>query len=183
MNRKQVLPEVEISATPQALQAVDLCAPQTYHGEGRLSLGALPRVALELAISSPDNGFAWQIQTQFTANQAGDQAQTLRLRLNGQAPLTCQRCLQTFQYSLNVERLFIVVADEAAADAYPIEDDLLDPLVCSPHFDVLALIEDEILLSLPLVPKHPEALCAPSPLLGVIEEPENPFKVLKNIKK
>jgi uncharacterized protein len=56
-------------------------------------------------------------------------------------------------------------------------------LVSSTHFDVLALIEDEILLSLPLVPKHPEASCSTSPLLGTVEEPENPFKVLKNIKK
>jgi len=84
---------------------------------------------------------------------------------------------------LNVERLFIFVADEAAADAYPMEDDLFDPLVSSTHFDILALIEDEILLSLPLVPKHPEASCSTSPLLGTVEEPENPFKVLKNIKK
>ena len=69
MNRKQVLPEVELSATPHALRAVDFCALQTYHGEGRLSVGALTRVALELDISNPDDGFDWQIQTQFTANQ------------------------------------------------------------------------------------------------------------------
>jgi len=183
MNRKQVLPEVELSATPHVLRAVDFCALQTYRGEGRLSVGALPRVALELDISNPDDGFDWQIQTQFTANQAGDLEQTLRLRLKGQASMTCQRCIQAFQYSLKVERLFIFVADEAAADAYPIEDDLFDPLVSSTHFDILALIEDEILLSLPLVPKHPEASCSTSPLLGTVEEPENPFKVLKNIKK
>ena len=183
MNRKQVLPEVELSATPQALRAVDFCALQTYHGEGRLTVGALPRVALELDISNPDDGFDWQIQSQFTANQVGALEQTLRLKLKGQASMTCQRCLQAFQYALNVERLFIFVGDEAAADAYPMEDDLFDPLVSSPHFDVLALIEDEILLSLPLVPKHPEASCSTSPLLGIIEEPENPFKVLKNIKK
>lgn len=183
MNRKQVLPEVKLSATPQALRAVDFCTLQTYHGEGRLSVGALPRVALELAVSSPDDGFDWQIQTHFKANSASDLEQTLRLKLNGQASMTCQRCLQAFQYSLKVERLFIFVVDEAAADAYPIEDDLLDPLVSSTHFDLLALIEDEILLSLPLVPKHPESKCASSPLLGIIKEPENPFKVLKNIKK
>ena len=89
------------------------------------------------------------------------------------------------------ERQFVLVASEAEADAYPIEDDQQEPLVASQHFDLLELIEDEILLSLPLIPKHPESACEPHASsfgeAGVdadeLEKPENPFNILKNMKK
>ncbi|CAN1533245.1 COG1399 Predicted metal-binding, possibly nucleic acid-binding protein [Burkholderiaceae bacterium] len=183
MNRKQVLPEVQLSANLSALRAVDFCAAQTYHGTGFLPLKALPRVVLELANCGPDDGFEWHIQSQITPVTSGKLEQTLLLKLKGQVHLPCQRCLQAFLFPLYEQRLFLFVSDEAAADAYPIDDDQLEALVASHHFDLLSLIEDEILLSLPLVPKHSEGHCAPSHLLGGADKPENPFKVLKNIKK
>ncbi len=183
MNRKQVLPEVKLSANLSALRAVDFCAGETYLGTGFLPLKALPRLDLELTNCGPDDGFEWHIQTQFTADVSGKPEQTLLLKLKGQVHLPCQRCLQAFLFPFNEQALFLFVPNEAAADAYPIEDDRLEPLVASQHFDLLGLIEDEILLSLPLVPKHPEGHCVPSHLLRGPDEPENPFKVLKNIKK
>jgi uncharacterized protein len=86
---------------------------------------------------------------------------------------------------------FVLVATEAEADAFPMEDDLQEPLVASQQFDLLGLIEDEILLSLPLIPKHPEGACQPhSSAFGGSEaasdgseKPQNPFNILKNMKK
>ena len=52
-----------------------------------------------------------------------------------------------------------MVTTEAQADEYPIENDQLEPLVISQQFDLLSTIEDEILLSLPLIPKHPKGTC------------------------
>jgi uncharacterized protein len=73
------------------------------------------------------------------------------------------------------------------------EDDALEPLVASSQFDLLATIEDEILLSLPLIPKHPEGACeAANPGSGAddplshgetLKKPDNPFNILKNMKK
>jgi uncharacterized protein len=84
-----------------------------------------------------------------------------------------------------------MVASEDEADAFPIEDDQQEPLVASQHFDVLETIEDEILLSLPLIPKHPEGVCeahastfgADAGGSGALETRENPFNILKNMKK
>jgi uncharacterized protein len=73
------------------------------------------------------------------------------------------------------------------------EDDALEPLVMSSQFDLLGTIEDEILLSLPLIPKHPEGVCEPAALgsgaddplnqAETAKKPDNPFNILKNMKK
>ncbi|MEY3418698.1 MAG: hypothetical protein RJA46_469, partial [Pseudomonadota bacterium] len=55
----------------------------------------------------------------------------------------------------------------------------------------LGLIEDEILLSMPLIPKHPDGTCQPhASSFGEggdagdpTEKPQNPFNILKNMKK
>ncbi len=88
--------------------------------------------------------------------------------------------------ALSVDRAFRFVADEATAMA---EDDEAeeDLLVLGPAFDALALIEDELLMALPLVPRHP---ACPQPLSGpegLAEPPPelarpNPFAVLSGLK-
>ena len=83
------------------------------------------------------------------------------------------------------------MSSEAEADAYPVDDDRYEPLVASRHFDLLELIEDEILLSFPLIPKHEEGACEAHNASQAIKEKsasaeqkrENPFNILKNMKK
>jgi uncharacterized protein len=63
----------------------------------------------------------------------------------------------------------------------------------SSQFDLLGTIEDEILLSLPLIPKHPEGVCEAASLgsgegdrlnqAEIAKKPDNPFNILKNMKK
>ncbi|QWE16088.1 YceD family protein [Polynucleobacter sp. AP-Nino-20-G2] len=191
MNRNQVLPQVELSADPSALHRVDFCAPQSYKGAGFLAISAMPRLAEEVSSIDAGDGFHWQVDTYFTDSPGSEPHQILQLRLKGRLHLLCQRCLQDSAFDLAEERQFVMVATEAEADAYPIEDDQQEPLVASQHFDLLELIEDEILLSLPLIPKHPEGACeAHASSFGEngaeddeLEKPENPFNVLKNMKK
>jgi uncharacterized protein len=191
MNRNQVLPQVELSSDPSALRKVDLCAPHSYQGAGFLTVSALPRVAQEASTVDPGDGFHWEVSTHFADSPGSDPRQILQLGLKGRLHLVCQRCLQDFPLPLDEERQFVLVASEAEADAYPIEDDQQEPLVASQHFDLLELIEDEILLSLPLIPKHPEDACEPHASsfgeagmdTDELEKPENPFNILKNMKK
>ena len=77
----------------------------------------------------------------------------LRLQIETTVARHCQRCLQTLLLPVATERDFRFVADEATASAQD-EDSLEDVLVWDKHFDLHALIEDEILLELPLVPMH-----------------------------
>ena len=101
-------------------------------------------------------------------------------------PLTCQRCLHPVPTELLIEQDFRFVADEATALA---EDDASeeDLLVLEDSFNLQALIEDELLMSLPLVPMHPACLSEQAPTSKeeaaiLAEAKPNPFAVLATLK-
>jgi len=193
MNRNPALPSLTLPTEPKALRSVDLRVSQTYSGQGFLGLDALPRVALEAAASAADDGFAWAVNTFFDGVVGGEPRLKMNLSLKGQMHLICQRCMQSCLVQIDESRQFVFLANEALADAFPIEDDALEPLVVSSHFDLLETIEDEILLSLPLIPKHPEGVCEPASLGSgadhlqnqgdMPKNSDNPFNILKNMKK
>jgi uncharacterized protein len=193
MNRNPVLPSLTLPTEPKALRSIDLLVSQTYSGEGFLALDALPRVALEAAACAADDGFAWSVKTFFDGVAGGEPRLKMNLSLKGQMHLICQRCMQPCLVQIDESRQFVFLANEALADAFPMEDDALEPLVMGSQFDLLGTIEDEILLSLPLIPKHPEGVCEAVSLGAgaddlqsqgeTLKKPDNPFNILKNMKK
>ena len=64
-----------------------------------------------------------------------------------------------------------------------------DLLVMTPQFDLLALLEDELLMALPLVPMHDECPVMPAFNAGRLEMPDDipekphPFAALAQLKK
>ena len=190
MNRNQVLPQVELSSDVGGLRKVDLCAHQAYKGYGFLGIRDLPRVAEGASTVEAGDGFHWKLETYFEDSPGSEPHQILELGLKGRLHLVCQRCLQDCAVDLDEKRRFVLLATEAEADDYPMEDEEQEPLVASQHFNLLETIEDEVLLSLPLIPKHPEGFCEPhASFFGledggeVVDERENPFNILKNMKK
>ena len=190
MNRNQFLPQVQLSAEAIALKKVDFCAPQSYKGSGFLAMTDMPRIAQEASSVKPGDGFDWHMETHFEDSLGSEPRQILNLALKGRLHLVCQRCLQDCAVDLDEKRRFLLVASEAEADDYPLEDEEQEPLVASQHFNLLETIEDEVLLSLPLIPKHPEGFCEPHATVfglededATLDERENPFNILKNMKK
>ena len=190
MNRNQVLPQVELSSEPSALKRIDFCAPQSYKGAGFLSIPDLPRLANEASTVAAGDGFEWEIETYFEDSPGSEPHQIMNLGLKGRIHLVCQRCLQDCAIDLAEKRRFVLVTTDEEADEYPIEDEEQEPLVVNQHFNLLETIEDEVLLSLPLIPKHPDGFCEPhSSTFGVesdkevLNERDNPFNILKNMKK
>ena len=112
---------------------------------------------------------------------------TLVLGAKACVSLVCQRCLASFEEALEVQRRFYWVANEDTALALDeaLEDDLL---VSSSAFDGQALVEDELILALPLVPMHDTCPVALSPQLAssaeddVLSSRPNPFAVLSGLK-
>jgi uncharacterized protein len=110
----------------------------------------------------------------------------LDLSASVQLPMQCQRCLTPVLETVEAERSFRFVADEATAAALDDEAEE-DILVISRDFDALALVEDELILSLPLVPLH-EVCPLSVPMSSVDPEFEeaaerpNPFGVLAGLK-
>ncbi len=112
---------------------------------------------------------------------AADSKPWLRLKVVGKLMLCCQRCLEPMQYDLDLESLFFLVPDEGSI---PLDEDNLDDqeyLVADEKMQVLDLLEDEILLALPLAPKHDPNECRASGSAEGAVKP-NPFDVLKAFK-
>lgn len=76
--------------------------------------------------------------------------------------LTCQRCLQPLHRPLAVERALRFVHSETEAEALDAESEE-DVLALTRVLDLRELVEDELLLALPLVPRH--EVC-PQPLIA-----------------
>ncbi len=77
----------------------------------------------------------------------------LHLEIHTTVARHCQRCLQAMSLPVAVARDFRFVPDEETASAQD-EDSLEDVLVWDKHFNLHELLEDEILLDLPLIPTH-----------------------------
>lgn len=77
----------------------------------------------------------------------------LHLQAHASFPTVCQRCMQPMDVPLRVDRQFRFVPDEATAEAHDGESEE-DLLVLSREFSLRGLIEDELLMELPLVPRH-----------------------------
>lgn len=120
------------------------------------------------------------------SDHAGQEQVWLHLRVQVSLPLTCQRCLGPVDVLVQIERSFRFVENEAQAE---LEDDASpeDVLVLSQEFDLAALIEDEVLMDLPVVPRH-ESCPLPVKLMAVdanFEEAQpkpNPFAALAGLK-
>lgn len=94
---------------------------------------------------------------------------------------TCQRCSQPVAIPVDSDFQLVVVEglDEAAA-----LDDAFDPLMADDaKINLLDLLEDELLLSLPVVARHEECHAwqyDDEPI--VAESRENPFRILQKLK-
>jgi len=108
----------------------------------------------------------------------------LHLQAHATLPLTCQRCLNPVEVPVEIDRDFRFVADEATAAA---EDDEAeeDLLALSKAFDVVELVEDEILMALPVAPMHdvcPEPVRMSAGDVVPDAPRENPFAVLQKLR-
>ncbi|MBI3370020.1 MAG: DUF177 domain-containing protein [Burkholderiales bacterium] len=100
--------------------------------------------------------------------------------------LTCQRCLQPFEAPLAVAQRIRFVRDEAEAET--LDAELEDDVLALPRWlDLRSLVEDELLLGLPIVPRHPEVCPRPLVVPGGDDSIEaaarpNPFAALQALK-
>ncbi len=150
---------------------------------GTIPLHALPRLADECPLGNAETPVHWQAQG--SIRQPAGQSKEIWLELSANVCLTleCQRCLQAMDEPLHIQRAFRFVHDEATAARLDeeMEDDVL---VYSRQFDLLALLEDELIMALPFAPRH--AACEPAADLqdsNAPDEQPHPFAVLQQLKK
>lgn len=177
MSSNSAYPSIMLSIDPKTLEKVDLAAPVSYLGNGFIQIADFPRLRDEVSRIDPQDGFDCKIQSH---QRAGKPA--LEIILKGQMKLVCQRCLQPFTFELDQQKYFVFVNTEEEADEFPMDNDQEEAMVASPAFDLLGAIEDEVLLAMPHAPKHPTGQCQLAHDNSDSDR-QNPFKVLKSLKK
>lgn len=153
---------------------------------GRVELVELPRLCADLDLSGPPaRPIGWQAQVELRELVGGPPQLWLHLLALAHLPMSCQRCLKPAEQAVQVDRWFRFVESEEVAEAED-DDSEEDLLVFEPQFDLLQLLEDELLLDLPLVPMHdscpqPPVLGWPKALEPAADEP-HPFAALARLK-
>lgn len=101
--------------------------------------------------------------------------------------LMCQRCFESFNLTVFCENKLSPVKNETQIANLP---DYYDPAPINEfgEIDILSLVEDEIILALPLAPKHKEQECAVTEkdyVFGSLPQEDdkpNPFSILTRLK-
>lgn len=144
--------------------------------QGEIQLQDCPRLTQAVACGAGP----FSIQLEFDKRPDGQA--TVTGAVSGQVKMNCQRCLELVTLALDSEVSLGVVADETEAEFLP---DDLDPLIVEGDIDLVELVEDELLLALPLVPLHDD--CEAPVSTGQSESQQNvrdnPFAVLASLKK
>jgi uncharacterized protein len=154
------------------LDSVDF-ARNSREIRGEIALSALSRLADKLAKS--DGSLIYIV-----SGYREDGRDILKVFLQGVCVLRCQRCLGDLKYPVNlVSQLWLLPADRL--DEAEEDDDEMDAIEADPRLDVLALIEEELLLDLPFAPRHPDGECESA--MHDIQQKANPFAVLAGLKK
>lgn len=120
---------------------------------GHDPIACFPRIMDETGGRAQDVVVTWTANGDMRTGGQGEEQVWLHLQADTTVPLLCQRCLDVVQTRLPVDRWFRFVADEETAAAED-DDAAEDLLVFAGDFDLRELIEDELVLELPLIPRH-----------------------------
>ena len=156
------------------------------HLQGEWPLATLPRLAEANVSDEPAPPVRWSAQAELRPVLGGEGEIWLHLLARAEVAMACQRCLAPVRMPVAVDRWIRFVTGEEQAEA--LDADSEDDVLALPRWlDLSELIEDELLLALPIVPRH-EVCPAPLPVPAPAAEDEghearpNPFAVLAQLK-
>lgn len=147
---------------------------------GKLALTQLTRLSEVLA-----NQEGW-LDCKLAGDRFEREGETrlgLHLRVSGRLSLHCQRCLAEVGFDCVIDSRLLLIPPGAEWPEEELETDDYDAIPASRELSVLSLVEDEVLLTLPIVPRHAD--CLPPVGMEAAEEKSepSPFAVLAGLKK
>lgn len=136
---------------PQAIDYKDFAA------QGRVLEGSLPISGFDRVqdlVLNPAELVAFKLT--FHKDQRG--RMVVDTQLQATVALVCQRCGEPVKVDLNLSSTLSLVSDDQAAKALP---KAYDPfMVSGDELQPLDIIEEELLLGLPMAPRHASLTCA-----------------------
>jgi uncharacterized protein len=147
---------------------------------GELPVAELPR--LMDALETPQGVLHYTVQG--GVDKQG--IHFLDVHVVGLCRLRCQRCLNGLDYPVQLDTR-LLLRDQASLDglddAADGKDDEFDSILADTHLNVLDMLEEEILLSLPIAPKHELGACQATDGKNTQRDERNPFAVLAKLKR
>lgn len=150
--------------------------------EGDIALSELSRLCSSLV---SNQGI---IHAKLVFSRDQQRLPVIQATLAADLSMLCQRCLEPVVLPVHGEFLYAVLGEGASSESLPQGYDALE--LGEEDLDLLSLIEDELLLALPLVPAHDPKDCqhpagfvaTPEPAAEAAAKP-NPFSVLAQLKR
>ena len=148
---------------------------------GEVAIAELPR--LHDVLANQHGIISYTVQG--VVDKQGSPA--LDVSISGSCQLLCQRCLNGLDYAIQLDA-HLLLRNQASLDALADsvaggEEEEFDSILADAHLDVLDLLEEEILLSLPIAPKHEFGNCQATEGKEASEEEQHPFAVLAKLKR
>jgi uncharacterized protein len=145
--------------------------------EGTFSPGDLDR--LEDSLAGPEGELRYRI----VARLDPQRRRRVSCIIEGFVFLMCQKTLEAFRHGISVTDELVLVEDESQLPAIEEESDAEDYLVAESPLDIRDLVEDAVLLSLPMVPVKPGAEDEPGGDGKAEVAKASPFAALAGLKK
>lgn len=174
---------------------------------GQAPVSSWPRIVAGLAKDADLAALpaiTWTVQGRQVPQRVGGPQLWLDIQAQAHLAFECQRCLHAVVEPVSVDGSIRFVKDEAAAAELDADSED-DVLALSRQFDVLELIEDELIMAHPLVPRHAQCPVDVAALMAAADAPlpdasqggeaadpaaatsasgrPNPFAVLASLKK
>ena len=155
--------------------------PQVF--EGDVDLAEMPDLADSLADDAANLHYT------VTARLDAQRRKVLSCIIEGFVFLTCQSSLEAFRHGISIADRIVLVDLESQLPAIEEESDAEDYMVADGPIDVLDLVEEAVLLALPMVPRKPglqesDVGAAPSLAKPVADAAKaSPFAALERLRK
>lgn len=164
-----------MSATLPAVVDVWRMVSARRYFEGTLPLSAFRRLRDSLVDTEGECRFTLEF-----GHDAMNQA-FVEVRAEADLPLQCQRTLERYMQPVQVMQQLGLITSEAQESALP---EGMEPLLVSESAELnpLDLVEDELILALPVVPINPDSSLPDTVWPLEDEDKPNPFNVLATLK-
>jgi uncharacterized protein len=157
-------------ALPATIDPIQL-AERGAHLIGTLPLKGMRRLMQTALAGSADVA----VDLAFERGE-GDNVLLMHGRLRTRLRVQCQRCLEPMDLDLESEPWLVLLRPDARHVFRQEEEP--DTLVVDKPLALITLVEDELLLSLPMVPMHALPVCPARHLVQPVPKP-SPFAALK----
>ncbi|MBS9777550.1 MAG: DUF177 domain-containing protein [Gammaproteobacteria bacterium] len=142
--------------------------------QGAISMNELPN------LMASQSGRHDDASAKLKVNQREDGHFVILGEAQATVDLTCQRCLKSLTESLYAEFELVLVKYERHLSSVGEED---DAIVCAEDLELAPIVEQELILSLPMIAKHSDCQAAYTNEVDENADKQQPFANLKDLLK